>query len=140
MARTKQEKQKEQGDVLNAGRMESEIYQPDNEVAQEFADAQKLGSGSELLKNRLKEHHSLSPTLSGGDIDAAWDEANVGEESVAGGNPTPDQDVVEEIGEAMGLTYEDNEAIGMEEKLGKRDRDRWELNPVSSEDYAERSK
>ncbi len=137
MAKTKQEKQ---GDVLNAGRMESEIFQPDNEVAQEFEEAQKLGSGSELLKNRLKEHHSLSPTLSGGDIDAAWDEANVGEEAVAGGNPTPDQDVVEEIGEAMGLTYEDNEEIGMEEKLGKRDRDRWELNPVSSEDYAERSK
>jgi len=137
MAKTKQKKE---GNVLNAGRMESEIYEPEIEVAQEFAEAQRLGSGSEKLRDKLKEHHSLSPTLSGGDIDAAWDESNVGEESVAGGNPTPDQDIVEEIGEAMGLTYEDNEAIGMEDKVGKRDRNRWELDPASSEDYQERIK
>jgi hypothetical protein len=59
---------------------------------------------------------------------------------VGGANPTPDQDVVEEIGRAMGLTYEDNEPLGMDEKLHNRDLHRWELDPASSEDYQERTK
>lgn len=95
-----------------------------------FADA-----GSAALAAKFREHTDTSPELSGGDIDAAWEDADVGEESVGGGNPTPDQSVVEELGEAMGLTYEDNEPLGSEEKLEKRDRDRWELAPASAEDF-----
>jgi hypothetical protein len=77
--------------------------------------------------------------LSGGDLDAAWDQPDSGEETVGGSNPTPDQDVVEEIGQALGLTYEDEEPVLPEEKLRKRDRERWELHPASSEDFGTRS-
>jgi len=77
--------------------------------------------------------------LTGGDIDADWRQANFGgDEAVGGSNPTPDQDIVEDIGKAVGVTYEDAEPLRPEEKIAQRDEERWELNPVSSEDYAER--
>ena len=77
--------------------------------------------------------------LTGGDIDADWRQANFsGDEAVGGSNPTPDQDIVEDIGKAVGVTYEDAEPLRPEEKIAQRDEQRWELNPVSSQDYAER--
>lgn len=87
------------------------------------------------MEEELRQYTDRSPTLSGGDVDAAWQDSDVGEESVGGGNPTPDQDIVEEIGEAFGITYQDNEPLGTEEKLEKRDDDRWELDPASAEDF-----
>jgi hypothetical protein len=78
--------------------------------------------------------------LTGGDIDAAWDQASVGDETVGGSSPTPDQDIVDEIGEALGVTYQDTEPLHTTEKLAQRDAERWELNPASSEDFAERSR
>ncbi|MFN7927930.1 MAG: DUF6335 family protein [Blastocatellia bacterium] len=97
-------------------------------------------AGQEQMRKKQREHHATSPVLSGGDVDAAWEDADVGEESVSGGNPTPDQSVVEELGEAMGITYEDNEPLHTEEKLSARDKHRWELDPASSEDYQERNR
>jgi hypothetical protein len=107
----------------------------DREILEEFVDAAKLTSGSQLLMKELREHHATSPELSGGDIDAAWDQADVGEETVGGSSPTPDQDVVDQLGEAVGLTYEDNEPLDTEKKVAKRDERRWELDPASSEGY-----
>ena len=92
-------------------RPRSQSRAPEAEVQQEFDDAQRLGSGSDQLLRRLRDHHSRTPKLSGGDIDAAWDLADVGEETVGGSTPTPDQDVVDELGEAVGLTYQDNEEL-----------------------------
>ncbi len=83
----------------------------------------------------VHDHNQSSPVLSGGDVDADWDDDSVGEESVGGGNPTPDQSVVEDLGRAMGLIYEDGEPLRTEEKLRKRDDDRWELDPASAEDF-----
>ena len=34
-----------------------------------------------------------------------------GEEAPGGDNPTPDQDVVDDIGKALGVTYNDNEEL-----------------------------
>lgn len=107
------------------------------EVLEDFAERQELDTGAHLLRRRLEEHHGASPELAADDIDAAWDEANVGEETVGGTNPTPDQDQVDEIGEAAGLTYEDDEPLNTGEKLEERDRHRWELNPESAEDEEE---
>ena len=110
--------------------------EPDAEVAEEFNDAARVNEGRlDQYTDKLEENTDRSPELSGGDVDAAWEDSDVGEESVGGGNPTPDQSVVEELGEAMGLTYEDNEPLGGEAKLGKRDEDRWELDSASAEDF-----
>ena len=131
--------QKARKQFIDAGRAESDEYEPDEEVKKEFEEAQRLGSGgADLLKRGLREHHSRTPELSGGDIDADWAGADVGDETVGGSAPTPDQDVVEEIGEALGVTYEDNEPLHTTEKVGERDRKRWELDPASSEDYNDR--
>jgi len=112
-----------------------ESFEPSPEVLEEFVDAAKLASGCQLLMKELREHHSKSPKLSAGDVDAAWDRADVGEETVGGSSPTPDQDVVDQIGVAVGLVYADNEPLDTEEKIAKRDYCRWELDPASSEGY-----
>jgi hypothetical protein len=125
-------------EFIDAGTAEREQYEAGEEVQQEFADAQRLGSGAEQLKRELREHHSRTPRLSAGDLDADWARADIGDETVGGSSPTPDQDIVEELGEAVGLTYEDNEPLHTTEKVEERDHHRWELDPASSEDYSDR--
>ncbi len=114
-------------------------FTQDEQIEDVFEDRQNLSMGGRKeLKEELEEHTATSPTLSGGDLDAQWQAAEVsGEETVGGTTPTPDQDVVEELGEAMGITYEDDEPLHTEEKLRERDRNRWELNPESSREEAE---
>lgn len=130
---------KKKKQFIDLGRVEGEKFEPIEEVRKEFDEAARLGlSGGGIEK--LLEHHSTSPRLSGGDVDAAWEDVDVGEESVGGGNPTPDQSIVEELGEAVGLTYEDGEPLHTTEKLEARDAHRWELDPASSEGFGERMK
>jgi len=93
---------------------------------------------SEALRRQLEEHNSKSPVLSGGDMDAAWEDADSdGDETVGGTAATPGQDVVEELGRAVGITYNDDEPLNTEDKLLRRDQNRWELNPASAEDEDE---
>lgn len=107
----------------------------DPDIKEIFAEAEKVNQGSqEQLIEKLEQHTSTSPALSGGDIDANWEDADdVGDEAAGGSSPTPDQDVVEEIGEAYGITFQDNEPLDVLGKLEKRDEDRWELDPASAE-------
>jgi len=80
-----------------------------------------------------------SPVLTGGDIDAAWEQAAmVGDEAVGGTVSTPDQDIVDEIGAAVGLEMEDHAFLRTNEILEERDDRRWDLDPMSSEDYEDR--
>lgn len=51
-----------------------------------------------------------------------------------------DQNVVDELGASFGLLYDIGEELHCGEKEFERDRHRWELDPASSEDYAERSR
>jgi hypothetical protein len=93
-------------------------------------------TGRRELLERLGEHTETSPALTAGDVDADWEGAySSGDEAPGGDNPTPDQDVVDDIGKAVGVQYEDNEELKGEEKITKRDKHRWELDPASAEDY-----
>lgn len=103
----------------------------DKDVAEIFNDAQNLDYGRGDLTRKLRSHTDKNPTLSGGDIDADWENADVGEETVGGQNPTPDQSDVDELGEAMGIVYQDDEPVDSDAKLEKRDENPWELNPAS---------
>ena len=135
----KKARQPDEENVIDAGRLERPAYVPDGEVLEEFVEAERLGTaGAEQLNRELSEHHSRTPELSAGDLDADWARADIGEETAGGSVATPDQDIVEEIGEALGVTYEDNEPLRSAEKLEERDRKRWELDPASSEDYKKR--
>jgi hypothetical protein len=89
---------------------------------------------SRALWRKLKTEQPHTPQLSGGDIDAAWEDADVGDETVGGTVATPDQDRVDELGRAVGLTYQDDEPLNVDQKLAQRDRQRWELNPASATD------
>ena len=96
-------------------------------------------TGHAELQQRLDNHHETGPALTGGDVDADWEEAySSGEEAPGGDNPTPDQSVVEDIGRSLGVEYDDVEELTGGGKLEKRDRQRWELDPASSEDYRNR--
>lgn len=86
------------------------------------------------------ESTSTSPKLSGGDVDADWEQASAsGEEAVGGSVPTPDQDIVDELGAAAGIEMPDGAILHAADMLEHRDESRWELDPSSAEDYQERS-
>jgi Family of unknown function (DUF6335) len=96
-------------------------------------------SGRRELRDRYAEHTETSPALTGGDVDADWESAySVGDEAPGGDNPTPDQDLVDDIGRAVGVEYQDNEELKGDAKIAKRDRNRGELDPASSDDWDER--
>ncbi len=96
-------------------------------------------TGRRELSERIHEHTETGPALTAGDVDADWESAYaVGEEAPGGDSPTPDQDVVDDIGKAVGVQYDDNEELKGEAKITKRDKHRWELDPASSEDYKDR--
>ena len=96
-------------------------------------------TGRRELRERFDNHNETSPALTAGDVDADWESAySVGDEAPGGDNPTPDQDIVDDIGRAVGVEYQDNEELKGDEKIAKRDRPRWELDPASAEDYEDR--
>lgn len=95
------------------------------------------GMGRTLSK--LKTIALSGSDVTGGDLDDNWYQAEVvGEEAVGGQTPTPDQNVTEQLLQAMGIGSIDGELVQVKEKLERRDRLRWELEPRSAEDYQER--
>jgi hypothetical protein len=96
-------------------------------------------TGRANLRHAKHEHTETSPAMTGGDVDADWEDAYaVGDEAPGGDNPTPDQDVVDDIGRALGVEYQDNEELKGADKIADRDKRRWELDPASAEDYKDR--
>ena len=95
-------------------------------------------SGGEELRDTLRKNTSASPVLTAGDVDANWQSADSqGDESPGGDNPTPDQDVVDEIGRALGVEYADDEELQGGAEIAERDTHRWELDPISKDDFDE---
>jgi uncharacterized protein DUF6335 len=92
-------------------------------------------SGRADMQDRLSKNTSASPALTSGDVDADWESADaVGDEAPGGDNPTPDQDVVDDIGRALGVEYDDDEELQGGAEISDRDRHRWELDPASKDD------
>jgi uncharacterized protein DUF6335 len=97
-------------------------------------------SGRAALRRSEKEHTGMSPDLASGDSDVDLESAYfTGEEAPGGDNPTPDQNVVDDIGKALGVQYQDGEELQASDKVVERDEHRWELDPASSEDYRDRN-
>lgn len=78
--------------------------------------------------------------LTGGDVDADWQRAaSSGEEAVGGSVATPDQDVVDAIGEALGVPQApDAEVRISEDILRDRDRHYWDLERKADDDASSR--
>jgi Family of unknown function (DUF6335) len=106
---------------------------PSSLDANRSASAAKSGRAD--MQDRLSKNTSASPALTSGDVDADWESADaVGDEAPGGDNPTPDQDVVDDIGRALGVEYDDDEELQGGAEITDRDRHRWELDPASKDD------
>jgi len=81
------------------------------------------------LARDVAAHTETSPRLTGGDVDADWTAAySSGEEAVGGSVATPDQDIVDEIGRALGVEQDADAPVRTsDEILRARDRFRWHL-------------
>ena len=122
--------------------------QPEKERSQVPENVETIGSdvmesqadvGARRMQQELNEYHSVSPVLTGGDVDADWQGAeDSGEETPGGHAATPDQDEVDEIGRAYGMEIPDNQELHThDELLGERDAHRWELDRRSAEEHGE---
>lgn len=133
---------KTKNQFIDLDRIESKEYEPSQEVQHEFNEASQLGlAGRQKLIEKLSEHNlAASSVLSSSDVEAVLENADIDGESVGDESLSPDQNIVEQVGKAVGLTYQDNEPMHMSEKIKARDQNRWELDPASSEDFAERIK
>ena len=78
-------------------------------------DASAARSGRADLEHKIQEHTSTSPALTAGDVD-----------------------VVDDIGRALGVEYDDDEELQGGDEIAARDRHRWELDPGSSDDFEDR--
>jgi hypothetical protein len=79
-------------------------------------------------EREASQFSETSPELAGGDVDADWQRAaSVGEEAPGGTVATPDQSIVDEYGEALGVPRAPEEEVRTsQEILEQRDRYRWE--------------
>ncbi|MES1256714.1 MAG: DUF6335 family protein [Acidobacteriota bacterium] len=96
-------------------------------------------TGRAELAERRHNEQGLSPDIAAGDLDVKVEDAYfTGDEAPGGDNTTPDQDVVDEIGRALGVEYDDDEELKSTDKVANRDKHRWELDPASAEDYRDK--
>jgi len=125
--------------VRDADEVVRDYYEGDETALEgEFRDIDDTAPVGDARGHDRTKYTARTPALTGGDVDAGWEYADIGEETVGGSNPTPDQDIVDQLGQAVGVTYQDNEPLKFGDKLEERDRSRWELDPASSDDYQER--
>lgn len=72
--------------------------------------------------------------LTGGDPDAIAERAEtVGEEAVGGTTPTPEQNDVDEIAGAAGISTKPEHPVGVLNEMERRDAQRFELDPESKD-------
>lgn len=98
-------------------------------------------TGRDEMAEHRADHATMTPSITGGDVDANVEDAYfTGDEAPGGDNSTPDQDIVDDIGKALGVEYQDNEELRGSDKVADRDKHRWELDPASAEDYRDRDR
>lgn len=89
-------------------------------------DATAARSGRRQLSESKRQHNKMS-AVTGGDVDADMESAYFSGDGAPGGdNPTPDQNDVDDIGQAIGVKYNDNEELRGGDEVVERDRHRWE--------------
>ena len=103
-----------------------DLTNPDRE---ELSKENLAEIGARRTKHELEQHNST-----GGDLDADWQRAkDSGDEAVGGHASTPDQNIVDEIGRAVGFESEEGEELHTsEERVAQRDLKRWELDRRSA--------
>jgi Family of unknown function (DUF6335) len=139
-------KNKKQKDIENANEnldREAQIEDLPQEITESYGTGVKdlpgYNIGGRTMRDEMRDYTETGPELTGGDVDAYWQDADaVGDEAVGGTTATPDQNVTEELEAAVGLEMDDYAFLRTNDILEERDDRRWELDPTSSEDYQER--
>lgn len=106
---------------------------------QDVAESGRMHSGAgELLRER-SEYTSMSPTDTGGDVDADWQRAqSPGEDAVGGSVATPDQDVVDQLARPLRLERPPSApVITSDGILSSRNRRRWRIEQHTEEQARE---
>lgn len=96
-------------------------------------DQPEASIGGRTIRDRPQSPTETDSMLTSLDVDA------VGDEAVGGTASTPDMDMVDELGAAVGLEMDDRAFLRTNEILEARDDRRWELDPEASEDYGDRA-
>lgn len=97
-------------------------------VGQSDASAQL---GAEVAANSAT---ATGSPLTGGDPDAIAERAEtVGEEAIGGTTPTPEQNDVDDIADAAGVTTQPEHPVGVLNEMNRRDDQRFELDPESKD-------
>lgn len=79
---------------------------PPGEARMELSEAERRAI------EQAEGTRAANPRLTGGDVDADWQRAHLtGEEAVGGSVVTPDQDVVDQLGDALGVPRGLNEEV-----------------------------
>jgi Family of unknown function (DUF6335) len=110
------------------------------EITESYGTGVKDLPGYNIGERSLPEtspEYPDSPELIHGDAEAYWQDT-VGDEAVGGTAAIPEQDVTEELEAAVGLEMDDKAFLRTQDILEQRDDRRWELDPMSSDDYEER--
>ena len=109
--------------------MKAVVYKGKNKVAvEEVSDPKIEAPGDAIIR-------ITTAAICGSDLHM-YDERSNAEPGTVFGHEN--QGVVEDIGKALGVEYQDNEELKGSDKVAERDRHRWELDPASSEDYKNR--
>ncbi|AFY96523.1 DUF6335 family protein [Chamaesiphon minutus] len=81
--------------------------------------------GASPLENRTDDDLDTEPDLA----------EEIGVESIGDAVTTPDWNDVEDLAVSVGIGIPDRELLHTNEMLEDRDTNRWELNPLSAEDF-----
>ncbi len=103
-------------------------------VRDQFREAQDRGrrTGHENRPRTTESPMGAQPEVQGLENEEEEEEEESEDDPSAGPN------IAEDMADAVGISYQNDEPLHTEDKLEQRDRHRWELDPASSEDYEER--
>ncbi len=117
-------------DIISA---QEEGREPPHQVSlsELAAEAARTGVVDEASESQPRGGTAEDALMQLGDPDVdALDNELIGDQLPGGSNPAPDQNNVDDIGRAYGVTDADAGALlSIEELLERRDRHRWELDP-----------
>lgn len=107
------------------------------EPGDDLAEAVRIGMAdhSEMAGATVDpdaDHMAADLPPTGGGLTSLPEQAKVvGDEAVGGTVSLPDQDVVDDIADSMGVTVPDEQPLNVIDQMYDRDEQRWELDPES---------
>ena len=95
-------------------------------------------SGRPGMRDARMHHNEVSPEITGGDVDASWEDAYRSATKRRGATTRrPIRTASMTSAKRWASSTEDSEELKAARQVAERDRHRWELDPASADDYPE---